>query len=281
MLDSPPRASPKPRAAPNDTRQPRRASGTDHPEIMTQPRYSVVIPCYNEVDNILSLVAEVVQAMRDLGPYEIVVIDDCSTDGSREHLQRALPNWPGVLRVIAHRVNRGQSAALCTGVDAACGAWIVTLDGDGQNDPADIPDLLARIPPDGGEWIIVCGHRKRRRDTWVRRISSRIANGVRSWALGDATPDTGCGLKVFPRALFAILPRFDHMHRFLPALAQRSGAASISVAVNHRPRLHGQSKYGIGNRLWVGIVDLMGVMWLRRRAFRAARCDELAPGAGP
>ncbi|MBI5614731.1 MAG: glycosyltransferase family 2 protein [Gammaproteobacteria bacterium] len=243
----------------------------------TSPRFSVVIPCYNEADNIVALVEEVVQAMRELGPYEVVVVDDCSNDGSQERLRAALPRWPGVLRVVAHAVNRGQSAALCSGVDAARGEWIATLDGDGQNDPADIPALVARIPRPGEAWVIICGHRKRRRDTWVRRLSSKVANGVRSRALGDATPDTGCGLKVFPRRLFLLMPRFDHMHRFMPALAQRCGAVSTSVEVNHRPRLHGQSKYGIGNRLWVGIVDLFGVMWLRRRAFRASSCDELGP----
>jgi dolichol-phosphate mannosyltransferase len=113
--------------------------------------------------------------------------------------------------------------------------------------------------------VIICGHRQRRQDTWVRRLSSRVANSVRSRALGDATPDTGCGLKAFERSLFLQLPRFNHMHRFLPALVRRSGGEAVSVPVNHRPRLHGQSKYGIGNRLWVGIVDIFGVMWLRRR----------------
>lgn len=234
--------------------------------------YSVVVPFYNEEANVAPLLEEIRAAMAPLGDYEVVTVDDCSTDGTRAQLLACAAD-PHV-RVLAHGRNRGQSAALCTGVEAARGTWVITLDGDGQNDPRDIPRLLSEVavakPP-----LLVCGHRQKRQDNGLRLVSSRIANGVRSRMLGDDTPDTGCGLKVMQRAAFMKLPRFDHMHRFLPALVRRDGGGILSVPVSHRARLHGQSKYGVWNRLWVGIVDLFGVMWLKRRAFRAATSEEL------
>ncbi len=238
--------------------------------------YSVVIPCYNEGDNIAHLVAEVVSAGGARQDYEIIMVDDASTDHTLETLQKLKTVQPR-LRVIRHALNRGQSAALCTGVAAARGHWIVTLDGDGQNDPADIPRLLreAQRLESAQRELIVCGHRTRRRDNLLRRWSSRVANAVRARALGDATPDTGCGLKVFTRQTFMDLPHFNHLHRFLPALVQRTGGQAVSVPVNHRPRLHGYSKYGISNRLWVGIVDLFGVSWLIRRRFRISGTEEV------
>jgi dolichol-phosphate mannosyltransferase len=147
---------------------------------------------------------------------------------------------------------------------------VVTLDGDGQNDPADIPELLQRwqaesLAAPGGQPLLLAGWRQQRRDHGLRRLSSRMANGFRASMLGDGTPDTGCGLKMFERELFLRLPHFDHMHRFLPALVLREGGRVISVPVNHRPRLRGRSHYGVWNRLWVGLVDVLGVMWLRRR----------------
>ena len=155
---------------------------------------------------------------------------------------------------------------MATGVRAARGAWIATLDGDGQNDPADIPKLLAaRDDPANADVLLFMGNRTTRRDTGFRRMQSRIANGVRGWMLGDGTPDTGCGIKLFSRAAFLDLPYFDHMHRFMPALFQRRGNRVISVPVGHRSRERGVSKYGMLDRLWVGIVDIFGVMWLRRR----------------
>jgi dolichol-phosphate mannosyltransferase len=172
--------------------------------------------------------------------------------------------------VVRHRNNCGQSTAVRTGVTEARGEVIATLDGDGQNDPADIPAMLVRwralrtanpIRP-----VLIAGWRAKRQDTWVRRMSSRIANGVRARLLRDATPDTGCGLKLFGRGDFLALPYFDHMHRFLPALVRRCGGHVESVHVAHRARAHGQSHYGIHNRLWVGLVDMLGVMWLQRRA---------------
>lgn len=247
------------------------------PPARPAPSFSVVIPCYNELDNIATLIDEVVAAFAGRSDFEVVVVDDFSSDGTRARLVAEKQRHAGVLRVVGHSVNRGQSAAICSGIDAARGSWIVTLDGDGQNDPADIPRLLTRIsaPHDAATNLIICGYRKQRRDNWIRRLSSRVANGIRARALGDATPDTGCGLKVFSRALFLQLPRFDHMHRFLPALVQRVGGTAVSVEVHHRPRLHGQSKYGVWNRLWVGIVDIFGVMWLRTRRFKPSSNEEL------
>ncbi len=242
---------------------------------LAPPAVAVVIPCYNERDNIVDLAREVRSACGDRD-YEIVIVDDCSSDDSVARLKAVQDEFGGRLRVVRHGTNSGQSAAICTGVDFARGLVIVTLDGDGQNDPADIPRLLGELQQAGmGTPLIVCGHRRQRRDTFVRRLSSKVANGVRAAALQDATPDTGCGLKALERDLFMRLPRFNHMHRFLPALVQRAGGRSVSVDVHHRPRLHGQSKYGIGNRLWVGIVDLFGVMWLIRRRFKPSRNEEV------
>jgi dolichol-phosphate mannosyltransferase len=177
----------------------------------------------------------------------------------------ALSAGGGNLRVVRHVARCGQSAAISSGVKAARAPWIATLDGDGQNDPADIPSLWA-LRTDATAPLLVAGQRRKRRDSWSKRISSRGANAIRRRLLKDATPDTGCGLKLFPRALFLELPYFDHMHRFLAALMIRQGATVVSVAVNHRPRLKGTSKYGFWDRLWVGIADLLGVMWLQRRA---------------
>jgi len=245
------------------------------PLSVRSPAVSVVIPCYNERDNIVELAREVRGACGERD-YEIVIVDDCSNDDSVARLKAVQDEFDGRLRVVRHGTNGGQSAAICTGVDFARGRAIVTLDGDGQNDPADIPRLLAVLQQAGTDTpLIVCGHRRRRRDTFVRRLSSKVANAVRAAALQDATPDTGCGLKALERELFMRLPRFNHMHRFLPALVQRAGGRSVSVEVHHRPRLHGQSKYGIGNRLWVGIVDLFGLMWLIRRRFRPSRNEEV------
>ena len=149
---------------------------------------------------------------------------------------------------------------------AARAPIVGTLDGDGQNDPADLRKFLeARHDPVNAGALLIMGNRVTRRDTWLRRLSSRIANGVRGGLLGDGTPDTGCGIKIFDRDTFLSLPAFDHMHRFLPALFQRAGSRVVSIPVNHRPRMRGRSKYGVHNRLWVGIVDLFGVMWLKAR----------------
>ena len=230
---------------------------------------SIVVPVRNEAENILPLLAEIHAALENQGEFEVVYVDDGSGDATPQRLAEAMQRYPR-LRVLAHRVSCGQSAALMTGIRAARGEWIATLDGDGQNDPADIPKLLAARDAVGqpANLQLVAGYRKTRRDSRIKRISSRIANGVRSRMLGDATPDTGCGLKLIARRTCLELPFFDHMHRFLPALVQRNGGATLSVEVSHRPRTRGRSNYGLFDRLWVGIADLLGVMWLKRRARR-------------
>jgi dolichol-phosphate mannosyltransferase len=229
-----------------------------------EPEVSVVIPVCNEELNVEPLAREIQAALGNRA-HEVLFIDDGSTDGTAAAVRRArAAGWP--IRLIRHARRSGQSAGLCTGMRHARAPWVATLDGDGQNDPADIPRLLAaRDQPENRDVRLFMGNRVTRRDTWVRRLSSRVANGVRSRMLGDATPDTGCGIKLIHRASFGELPRFDHMHRFLPALMQRAGARVVSVPVNHRPRERGTSKYGLFDRLWVGIVDLFGVAWLKRR----------------
>lgn len=229
---------------------------------------SVVVPVHNESANVPPLLAEIEAALAPLGAFEAVFVDDRSSDDTLAVLREQARTRPW-LTVLAHRSNCGQSAALLTGVRAARGPLIATLDGDGQNDPADIPALAARwqaLRAEGGGPVLIAGWRNRRRDTALRRLSSRIANGVRARLLGDGTPDTGCGLKVFAREDFLALPWFDHVHRFLPALFRRAGGRIESVPVAHRPRTRGRSHYGVHNRLWVGLVDLCGVMWLQRRA---------------
>ena len=238
---------------------------------------SIVVPVRNEAENILPLLAEIHAALERHGEFEVVYVDDGSRDATAARLAEALARYPR-LRVLEHRTGCGQSAALMTGVRAARGAWVATLDGDGQNDPADIPKLLAARDraAQPGNLQLIAGCRKTRRDNWLKRLSSRVANAVRSRWLGDATPDTGCGLKLIARAAYLELPFFDHMHRFLPALVQRNGGATLSVEVGHRPRTRGQSNYGLFDRLWVGIVDLLGVMWLKRRA-RRPEAQEIHP----
>ena len=228
---------------------------------------SIVVPVRNEAENILPLLAEIRAALQDQGEFEVIYVDDGSRDATPARLAEAMARFPG-LRVMAHRDSCGQSAALMTGVRAARGEWIATLDGDGQNDPADIRKLIAARDAAArpGNLQLIAGYRRTRRDTWLKRLSSRIANAVRARLLGDATPDTGCGLKLFARVAYRELPSFDHMHRFLPALVQRGGGATLSIEVSHRPRIRGQSNYGLFDRLWVGIVDLLGVMWLKRRS---------------
>ncbi|HIJ62399.1 MAG TPA: glycosyltransferase family 2 protein [Rhodospirillaceae bacterium] len=234
------------------------------------PLVSVVVPVRNEEDNILPLIEEIEHALDGRYPFEIVYVDDGSDDATPLRLREARAVRRH-LRSLRHVASCGQSQAVATGVKAARAPLIATLDGDGQNDPADLPAMLARLleePADRRDRLMVVGHRRRRRDNLLRRLSSLFANAVRARLLGDATPDTGCGIKVFSREAFLDLPRFNHMHRFLPALMQRRGGVVASVAVNHRPRQRGQSKYGLWDRLWVGIVDLLGVMWLQRRASR-------------
>src|SRR5947209_173346 len=226
---------------------------------------SVVIPVKDEAANVAPLVAELRAAFDGLLDYEIVYVDDGSEDGTAAEVARLQAEAPN-LRLLRHMRNYGQSAAIRSGVRAARAAWIATLDGDGQNDPADIPKLwrIGLTAPDAPS-LLIAGYRESRQDRWAKRFASQIANRVRRRILGDDTPDTGCGLKLFPRALFLDLPYFDHMHRFLPALVLREGGMVRSVRVNHRARRRGVSKYGVLERLSVGIADLWGVRWRWRR----------------
>lgn len=250
-------------------------SSMNRPSELPAPALSVVVPMHDEADNAAPLVAEIVAALRGRLAFEIVCVDDASRDGTADRLA-ALAGEVPELRVLGHAGQCGQSTALRTGISAARGAWIATLDGDGQNDPADIPLLLAERDRAGPGLGLVAGWRTTRRDTPIRRWSSRIANAVRGRLLRDDCPDTGCALKLFPRRAFLELPAFDHMHRFLPALFRRDGWQVRNVPVNHRPRLRGRSKYGVANRLWVGLVDLAGVAWLLRR-HRATTVTERTP----
>jgi len=232
---------------------------------MVQPALAVVVPVRNETENLRPLISEIIESLRGQELFEIVYVDDGSDDDTSATLMELAGDYPE-LKVFRHKICCGQSAAVASGVRMATAPLIATLDGDGQNDPADIPALLIRFreagDPDG---ILIAGHRVNRKDSWLKRFSSRFANSIRAAILKDDTPDTGCGLKVFSRAAFLAMPRFDHMHRYLPALMIRSGGTVVSVPVNHRPRKRGTSKYGVWNRLWVGIADLFGVMWLIRR----------------
>jgi dolichol-phosphate mannosyltransferase len=226
-------------------------------------KLSVVIPVCNEADNVGPLARETQAALAGHRPFEIIFVDDGSTDATAAAVCAARDAGIPEVRLLQHSRRCGQSAAVWSGVRAARADWIATLDGDGQNDPADIPVLLEALSAGDESLRLVMGNRTTtRKDAWLRKVSSRIANGVRGRLLRDGTPDTGCGIKIMHRATFLELPRFNHMHRFLPALFQRAGARVRSVPVRHRPRTRGSSKYGLHNRLWVGIVDLFGVRWL-------------------
>jgi dolichol-phosphate mannosyltransferase len=232
---------------------------------------SIVIPVNNEADNIRPLINEIVSVFSVLkvsATYEIIIVDDGSSDQTPQILSKAI-NEVSALRVIQHEISCGQSTAVSLGIKFAKYPVIATLDGDGQNDPADIPrlyDVLIQQGKANAKLWMVAGWRNKRHDSSWKLISSKIANTVRSGLLSDNTPDTGCGLKVFLRDKFLELPYFDHMHRFLPALIIRAGGQVISEPVNHRARTQGYSKYGTLDRLWAGIIDIMGVIWLKKRA---------------
>jgi len=229
------------------------------------PELAVCIPVKNEADNIVPLLEEIAQALTPITPFEVIYCDDGSDDDTPKVLAAAKERF-AFLRVVRHARSCGQSQAIATAIKFAQAPWIATLDGDGQNDPADIPKLLAlRDQQPHPETTLIAGWRQKRRDTWIKRFSSRFANNVRAFLLRDDTPDTGCGLKLFSRAAFLDLPRFNHMHRYLPALFQRAGGKSVSVPVNHRHRERGASKYGTIDRALVGIYDLIGVSWLIKR----------------
>jgi dolichol-phosphate mannosyltransferase len=245
------------------------------------PELSVVVPVMNEAENIAPLVREIAAALTGRVRFEIVYVDDGSTDDSFDRLRALRAEFP-MLRAQRHARRRGQSAAVLTGVKAARAAVIATLDGDGQNNPADIPALLdayrahtAANTVASTQPLMLAGHRTTRRDSWIKRISSRLANRYRAGKLKDDTPDTGCGLKLFPRAVFLGFPAFDHMHRFLPALMIRAGGIVRSVPVSHRPRERGTSKYGTWDRLVVGLADVRGVAWLIERSVAAEVAEEI------
>jgi dolichol-phosphate mannosyltransferase len=226
---------------------------------------SVVVPVFNERDNVPPLLREILAALRGLLEFEIIYVDDDSSDGSLQVLHSLKAEIPE-LRVLHHAQRSGQSTAIRTGVKAARAPWVVTLDGDGQNDPADIPKLIAARDAAESRIKLFAGWRVRRQDSASKRWASRWANAIRARILHDATPDTGCGIKLFERATFLDLPYFDHMHRYLPALVQRAGWRTDSIPVNHRSRSAGVSKYDNFNRALVGIRDLVGVAWLIQRS---------------
>lgn len=230
--------------------------------IHNQVELSLVIPVYNEVDNIEGLYQEIVGVLSSHNyRYEVIFVDDGSNDGTREHLRTLAGRYDNI-KPVFHKRNFGQSAALVSGARAASFPLIITLDGDGQNDPADIPFMLAQYTD---HKTVVLGNRRKRDDHLIRKISSRVGNGIRRGLLRDECPDTGCSLKLFPKDAFLALPHFNHLHRFLPALFKRAGFRLVNIQVNHRPRQHGVSKYGVMNRLFVGIHDLIGVRWLLNR----------------
>lgn len=233
------------------------------------PQLSVVVPVHNEEDNVAPLVGEIVAALRGLVDFEIVYVDDTSKDATLSRLRDLQAATPE-LRVIRHLSNAGQSTAVRNGVKAAHAPWIATLDGDGQNDPADIPKLLAQRDAAASDIKLFAGWRVNRQDSGSKRWASKWANAIRARMLRDDTPDTGCGIKLFERDAFLDLPYFDHMHRYLPALMQRAGWKTVSVPVNHRHRTAGVSKYNNLNRALVGIRDLRGVAWLIVRSRRTA-----------
>jgi dolichol-phosphate mannosyltransferase len=225
---------------------------------------SIVVPVRNEADNVAPLIAEITAALDGRWAYEIIYVNDGSTDATGERLAAAMKQR-GNLRQIRHATSSGQSAAVRSGVRAARGAIVATLDGDGQNNPAFLPDLIKAIEGGGERMGLVAGQRVGRQDTGFKKMQSRIANGIRNGILRDGTRDTGCGLKAFRREVFLMMPYFDGLHRFLPALVRREGYEIAYVDVIDRPRHSGVSNYGFFDRLWIGIMDLGGVWWLIRR----------------
>jgi dolichol-phosphate mannosyltransferase len=237
------------------------------------PAISVVVPVRNEAGNVAPLVAEIAAALGDRA-FEIVYVNDGSGDATEGELRGLMAQRPW-LRQIRHETSCGQSAAILTGVAGARAPVVVTIDGDGQNDPAFIPTLVAALEAGAPRVGLIAGQRTGRKATGFKKLQSRIANGVRKAVLKDGTRDTGCGLKAFRRDLFLALPYFDGLHRFLPALVRREGFAIGYVDVVDRQRRHGVSNYGFWDRLWVGILDLAGVWWLIRRKKRVPQSEEI------
>lgn len=230
-------------------------------------QYSAVIPVYNEEDNLAPLMEELIPVLSQLSPaFEVICVDDASTDQSLGVLQELQQRY-SQLRVICHKFNCGESAGEATGFANARGGWIVTLDADQQNDPADIPLLVEALK--GAD--AVCGVRQIREDDWVKRISSQVANGFRNWVTGDKIADAGCTFRVLRAEALQEIPVFNGMHRFLPTLLRLQGFTVNEVTVNHRPRTRGESKYGIGNRMFRGLIDCFAILWWRKRCLPTMR----------
>lgn len=229
------------------------------------PAFSIVIPAHNEAANLPALMAEIHAAIEGVA-YEIVIVDDGSSDDTVSILQSLHMQYPH-MRLIRHRQSCGQSAALRSGIQAAQASVIVTMDGDGQNNPADIPQLWERFIQETAQnmHVMVMGQRQKRQDKFSKRLASHLANQIRQRILKDGVQDTGCPLKIFYQADFMALPYFDHIHRYIPALLARDGIRTITMPVRHRARQQGASHYGIWDRFKVGVVDLCGVWWLLRR----------------
>jgi glycosyltransferase involved in cell wall biosynthesis len=238
------------------------------------PVVSVVVPVRNEAGNVAPLVQEIEAALANLASFEIIYVNDGSTDGTQAELRQLMASRPW-LRQVAHAESCGQSAAVRTGVQHARAPIVATLDGDGQNNPAFIPAMIKVLEAGAPRVALVAGQRVGRKDTGFKKFQSRIANGVRGAVLRDGTRDTGCGLKAFRRDVFLSLPYFDALHRFLPALVRRDGYEVGYVDVIDRPRHAGVSNYGMWDRLWVGILDLAGVWWLVRRRKRVPKATEI------
>jgi glycosyltransferase involved in cell wall biosynthesis len=239
----------------------------------TIPAISVIVPVRNEAGNVAPLVAEIAAALAGR-PFELVYVNDGSTDGTEAELRRLQTQHPW-LRQIRHTASCGQSAALRTGIAAARGVIVATLDGDGQNDPAYLPQLIDALQQGAPRVGLIAGQRVGRKASGFKRFQSRFANAVRNAILRDGTRDTGCGLKAMPRDVASALPYFDGLHRFLPALVRREGREIGYVDVIDRPRHSGVSNYGFWDRLWVGILDLCGVWWLIRRKRRVPEISEV------
>ena len=246
---------------------------------LQEPAVSVVVPVRNEVDNVAPLVTEIAAALEGHWLFEVVYVNDGSTDGTEAELQRLMALHPW-LRRVRHKQSCGQSAAVRTGAAAARAPIVVTLDGDGQNNPTFLPAMIRALETGQPGVGLVAGQRVGRKATGFKKLQSRIANAVRGAVLHDGTRDTGCGLKAFRRDLFLTLPYFDGLHRFLPALVRREGYDIGYVDVVDRPRRAGRSNYGMWDRLWVGILDLLGVWWLIRRRRQVPQVLEVKRNAG-
>jgi len=242
------------------------------------PEISVLVPVMNEAGNIRPLIDEICDALKGR-KFEIIYIDDASTDDSPEELAAASAAIPQ-LRVLRHQRRAGQSAAIRSGLLRAKGDLIAVLDGDGQNVPADLPNLEAALLAAGPGVGMAAGIRANRQDSQIRLLASRAAKWIRASLLGDTHPDSGCGIKILQRELFLQLPFFNHMHRFMPSLVRRHGGFVTGVSVAHRPRIAGTSKYRVLDRLVVGISDIVGVIWLLRRAPRQGMVEELGKNMG-